>query len=67
MNENILNIMISVIFGITLGIILYNVYICPSTVKGPNSKNIIDKIFEVNNKYYKLEPKVCECIKLDKK
>jgi hypothetical protein len=54
-----INIFVSVILGIILSLILYNKIINPTITKGPNSKNIVDKIFKVDDKYYKLEPKVC--------
>ena len=57
-----IDIIINIIIGFIIGIILYIGYICPPIVKGPNSKNIIDKIFEYNGKFYELEPKVCGCL-----
>lgn len=60
---NTVDILLSIIVGLVLGIILYRGYICPPIVRGPNSRDIIDKIFEVDGKYYELEPKVCGCLK----
>ena len=60
---NIIDIILSIFVGLVLGIILYRGYICPPIVRGPNSRDIIDKIFEVDGKYYELEPKVCGCLK----
>lgn len=62
-DNNIIDIILSIIVGLVLGIILYRGYICPPIIRGPNSRDIIDKIFEVNGKYYELEPKVCGCLK----
>ncbi len=62
-NNNIINIILSIFVGIVLGIILYKGYICPPIVRGPNSRDIIDKIFEVDGKYYELEPRICGCLK----
>ncbi len=45
------------IFGIIIGKFLFKDYI----YHGPNSKNFIYKIFQYNNKYYKLEPEICIC------
>lgn len=59
----LLNIIINVLVGIILGIILYKGYICPPVVHGPNSRDIVDKIFQVGDKYYELEPIVCGCLK----
>ncbi len=63
MSEKPVDIILSIIVGFVLGIILYRGYICPPIVRGPNSRDIIDKIFEVDGKYYELEPKVCGCLK----
>ena len=54
--------LISVLLGIVLGFIVYNMYISPPIIKGPNSRDIIDKIFEVDGKYYEFMPVVCGCI-----
>lgn len=63
-NSNVVfDVFISIAVGIILGIILYRFYICPPIMRGPNSRDIIDKVFEVNGKYYELEPVVCGCIK----
>ena len=61
--EYMIDIIISIIMGIVLGSILYKCYICPPIIRGPNSRDIIDKIFEVNGKYYELDPQVCGCLK----
>jgi hypothetical protein len=61
--NNNLNIMINVLMGVILGIIIYKGYICPPVVRGPNSRDIVDKIFHVGDKYYELEPIVCGCLK----
>jgi len=53
---------INLIVGIVLGIILYRGYIRPPIYKGPNSRDIIDKIFVVDGKYYELEPSICGCL-----
>jgi len=58
-----LNIIINVLVGMILGILLYKGYICPPVVRGPNSRDIVDKIFQVGDKYYELEPIVCGCLK----
>ncbi len=56
------DIVISILLGIALGFIVYNMYINPPIIKGPNSRDIIDKIFDVDGKYYEFIPVVCGCI-----
>ena len=52
---------ISIIFGIALGVLLYSAEKPPVLYKGPNSKYIVNEVFEYNGKKYKLKPKVCLC------
>lgn len=61
MNNNKIDIFISVLIGIIFSIVLYKGYICPPIIRGPNSRDIIDKIFEIGGKFYELEPQICEC------
>ena len=56
------DILISVLLGVVLGVIVYNMYINPPIIKGPNSRDIIDKIFKVDGKYYEFIPVVCGCL-----
>jgi hypothetical protein len=56
------SILISILLGIVLGIIVYKLYINPPMIKGPNSKDIVGKIFEVDGKHYEFVPIVCGCI-----
>jgi hypothetical protein len=58
-----INISISLILGMLLGIIIYRFYLFPPIVRGPNSRDIVDKIFEVNGRYYELAPVVCGCLR----
>ena len=62
MNNDKMDIFISLLVGVILGIVLYRGYICSPIIKGPNSRDIIDKIFEVDGKFYELEPQVCGCL-----
>ena len=62
MNNEHLNIIISILIGVTFGIVLYKGYFNSSVTRGPNSKDIVDRIFTVNGKYYKLVPQVCGCV-----
>ena len=63
MSDDNINIIINLIFGIILGLLLYKFYICPTIIRGPNSKEIINKIFIFDGKKYKFEPVICGCIK----
>lgn len=56
------NEFISIFLGILLGIVIYRFYLYPPIIKGPNSKDIVDKIFEHNGKFYEFEPIVCGCL-----
>lgn len=61
-DNDFVSIVVSVVLGIILAIILYRGYIRPPITRGPNSRDIVDKIFKVNDKYYELEPVVCGCL-----
>lgn len=56
-----LEIIVSLIFGIVLGVLLYSLYRPPVVVHGPNSRDIVDKIFSYAGKKYRLDPKICSC------
>lgn len=51
--------LINIILGIVIGYLLYKIYISPTIIKGPNSRDIINKIYNVDNKLYKLRPTIC--------
>lgn len=57
-----MDIVINVLIGIVLGYILYKGYLCPTTFHGPNSRDIMDKVYNVNGKLYTLEPVVCASV-----
>lgn len=59
MDMDSIDILISVVFGVVIGFILYRSCIKPTIVKGPNSRDIIDKVYVVDGKKYILEPVVC--------
>lgn len=59
-NQNT-NIILSLILGVLLGLLLFKVFPFNYRVHGPNSKDIIDKIYKVNNICYKLDPIVTIC------
>ena len=53
------DIILSVCIGILTGYVIYKCCICPTKIKGPDSRDIINKIYEIDGKYYELNPKVC--------
>jgi hypothetical protein len=54
-NYEIMNILL----GIIIGYVLYKIFISPTVIKGPNSRNIIKKVYIVDGTLYKLKPIVC--------
>lgn len=58
----ITNEIFNVFLGLLLGIVIYRCYLIPPIMKGPNSKDIVDKIFEYDGKYYEFAPVVCGCL-----
>lgn len=60
---NIYDVSFSVILGILLAIVIYRFYLCAPIIKGPNSRDIVNKVFKIDGKYYELEPIVCGCLK----
>lgn len=50
---------ISILSGILFGLIIYRGILCPRLFHGPDSRDIVNKIFKVNEKYYELEPIIC--------
>lgn len=52
------DIFISMIIGVIFAIVIYRGYICPPIIRGPNSKDIVNKIYFHNGKYYELEPQI---------
>ena len=64
MNDNkSFDIIINIIIGFILGVIIYKGQIYSPKIRGPNSKDIINKEFEYNGKKYKFDPIVCGCLK----
>jgi uncharacterized protein YneF (UPF0154 family) len=53
--------LINIIIGIVFGYFLYRFLIHRTIYKGPDSREIIDKIYEWNGKKVKLVPKICAC------
>jgi hypothetical protein len=51
-----MNYYIEFILGIIIGFVIYCLIYNRPVIKGPNSKDIVGKIFIVNNKKYVFEP-----------
>lgn len=47
---------INVGIGILFGYLIYSRFINPVVIHGPNSADIINRVYEVDNKKYKLKP-----------
>lgn len=60
-SDPVLEIIISVVSGIVLGVLLYSLYRPPVLYKGPNSREFLDRTFEYKNKTYRLDARVCAC------
>lgn len=56
---NIIFEIFNVLIGFIIGYILYKIFISPTIIKGPNSKDVIKKVYTVNGKLYKLKPVIC--------
>ena len=53
------------IMGLLLGVLIGKV-LCHEEMRGkiahgPNSKDIVGQVFEVDDKYYKFTPSICPC------
>lgn len=53
------NIILSLCIGIVIGYIIFKCCVRPTKIKGPDSKDIINKIYEIDGKHYELKPVVC--------
>jgi hypothetical protein len=51
-----MNYYIEFILGIIIGFVIYCLIYNRPVIRGPNSKDIVGKIFIVNNKKYVFEP-----------
>jgi hypothetical protein len=58
-NDTSLEVIISIVFGLVIGVLLYSIYRPPIIFHGPNSRDIVDKIFTYAGKKYRLEPQIC--------
>jgi len=53
------NILISLIIGIIVGYLISDNLINPQIIHGPNSADIVEYIYEIDNRKYRFEPRVC--------
>jgi hypothetical protein len=60
-NNISLELIMSIVFGMVLGVLLYSIYQPPVIIHGPNSRNIVGKIFSYAGKKYRLDPKIYSC------
>ena len=58
-NHDTLTTVLNMVLGIIIGILIYNLFINKPVIKGPNSKDIVGKVFTIDNKKYYMEPFVC--------
>lgn len=56
------DIILSICFGIVIGYMIYKCYLRPTKIKGPDSKDIINKIYQIDGKFYELNPVICGCL-----
>ena len=56
------DVFINILLGFICGIVLYRCYLFPPIIRGPNSRDIVNEIFKVNESYYELEPIICGCL-----
>jgi hypothetical protein len=56
------DIFINILLGFICGIIIYKFYLCPPIIRGPNSRDIVDEQYEIDGRYYELEPVICGCL-----
>lgn len=54
---SLLDKLINIVIGIILGYILYDSFFSV-TIRGPNSKYIVDQIYTIDGHKYKLIPKI---------
>ena len=62
-NNIMIDKIVNILAGLILGVLIYKFYISPTIIRGPNSKEIINKTFIFNGKKYKFDPVICGCIK----
>jgi len=56
------NIILNIIFAFIISYIIYVYLLNNSNIHGPNSKDIINKVYEKNGKKYIFEPFICSSI-----
>jgi len=61
--NNIMDSVVSITLGVLLAMVIFTCILRPHVIRGPNSRDIVDKIFEVDGKYYEFFTIVCGCLK----
>ncbi len=54
-----INNVICIVFGIIIGYLIFTCFINKPLVKGPNSRDVIGDVFNVDGKLYTFEPMIC--------
>ena len=52
---------ISIVIGFIVGCILFYLFMYNEIYRGPNSKDVVNKIYYVDGKMYKLKPVIYLC------
>ena len=55
------DVILSLILGIILGLFLFKILPFNYRVHGPNSKDIVNKIYKIDNVCYRLDPVITIC------
>ena len=58
MEYDLFSVIFSIVFGVVLGVILYGTFKPPVILHGPDSRDVVGKIYYYDNKKYILEPKI---------
>lgn len=62
-NNNLdFNLPLNFVLGFVIGYLIYIMVLNPTVFKGPNSKDIINLVYNINGKQYILDPVVCGTI-----
>lgn len=58
-STTVISAVLNIIFGFVIGVLLYSIYNPPILLRGPNSKDIVDREFMFLGRTYRLDPIVC--------
>ena len=51
----------NIVLGLILGIFIYKQVLVNPRKHGPNSKFIVNEIYQKDDKYYRFIPEICPC------